>query len=579
MKNIIITGIFFMTNASSSEMGFDRVTGLSFASRSEVIASNGMAATSHPLATQVALDILKKGGTAIDAAIAANAVLGLVEPTGCGIGGDLFAIIWDAKKQELNGLNASGRSPGSLTLDYFKEKNITEIPYLGPLPITVPGAVDGWFEMHNRYGKLSMIEILEPAIAYAEEGFPVSEVVSWLWEENTASRVGYEGFRNIYMPNGRAPKKGEIFKNPALASTYKKIGMMGRDEFYKGDIAKKIDAFMVKNDAFLRYEDLANHSSEWVKPVSTNYRGYEVFELPPNTQGIAVLQLLNILEGFDLSNMNFASAEYIHTFVEAKKIVYEDRAKYYADPKYSNISTDILITKEYAKKRRNLINPNIAAKEFLPGDIKLENDDTIYLTVADSEGNMVSLIQSNYGDMGAGLTSEEFGFSFQDRGELFSLDRNHANALEGGKRPFHTIIPAFITKDGKPFVSFGVMGGGTQPQAHAQIVINLIDFDLNLQAAGDVARIVHTGSSQPTDEIMVDGGQINLESGFDLKIQNDLKKYGHKIGDQKGLFGGYQAIMLKDGVYYTSLIRHKRSKQCKPNNVCSQALPRPEHRI
>jgi len=552
MKNIIITGIFFMTNVFSSEMGFDRVTGLSFASRSEVIASNGMAATSHPLATQVALDILKKGGTAIDAAIAANAVLGLVEPTGCGIGGDLFAIIWDAKKQELNGLNASGRSPGSLTLDYFIEKNITEIPYLGPLPITVPGAVDGWFEMHNRYGKLSMIEILEPAITYAEEGFPVSEVVSWLWEENTASRVGYEGFRNIYMPNGRAPKKGEIFKNPALASTYKKIGMMGRDEFYKGDIAKKIDAFMVKNDAFLRYEDLANHSSEWVKPVSTNYRGYEVFELPPNTQGIAVLQLLNILEGFDLSNMNFASAEYIHTFVEAKKIVYEDRAKYYADPKYSNISTDILITKEYAKKRRNLINPNIAAKEFLPGDIKLENDDTIYLTVADSEGNMVSLIQSNYGDMGAGLTSEEFGFSFQNRGQLFSLNADHPNVYAPNKRPFHTIIPAFVTKDNKPWLSFGLMGGSMQPQGHAQILINMIDFDMNLQEAGDAARIRHVGSSQPTDEEMNNGGRLYLESSIDETTREKLRKLGHNIATDTNVYGGYQAIMWDEEhkVYY-----------------------------
>ncbi|MDA9109540.1 gamma-glutamyltransferase [Woeseiaceae bacterium] len=552
MKNIIITGIFFMTNVFSSEMGFDRVTGLSFASRSEVIASNGMAATSHPLATQVALDILKKGGTAIDAAIAANAVLGLVEPTGCGIGGDLFAIIWDAKKQELNGLNASGRSPGSLTLDYFKEKNITEIPYLGPLPITVPGAVDGWFEMHNRYGKLSMIEILEPAIAYAEQGFPVSEVVSWLWEENTASRVGYEGFRNIYMPNGKAPKKGEIFKNPALASTYKKIGMMGRDEFYKGDIAKKIDAFMIKNNAFLRYEDLANHSSEWVKPVSTNYRGYEVFELPPNTQGIAVLQLLNILEGFDLSDMNFASAEYIHTFVEAKKIVYEDRAKYYADPKYSNISTDILITKEYAKERRNLINPNIAAKEFLPGDIKLENDDTIYLTVADSEGNMVSLIQSNYGDMGAGLTSEEFGFSFQNRGQLFSLNADHPNVYAPNKRPFHTIIPAFVTKDNKPWLSFGLMGGSMQPQGHAQILINMIDFGMNLQEAGDAARIRHVGSSQPTDQEMNNGGRLYLESSIDETTREKLRKLGHNVATDTNVYGGYQAIMWDEehNVYY-----------------------------
>ena len=425
-----------MTNVFSAEMGFDRVTGLPFASRSEVIATNGMAATSHPLATQAALDILKIGGTAIDAAIAANAVLGLVEPTGCGIGGDLFALIWDANKQELQGLNASGRSPKLLTLDYLKGQNLTEIPYLGPLPITVPGVVDGWFEMHDRYGRLSMLEIFQPAISYADNGFPVSEVVSWLWKENAQSRAEYEGFRKIFMPNGRAPTKGELFKNPALASTYKKIATMGRDEFYKGGIAKKIDAFMVKNDAFLRYDDLTGHSSEWVKPVSTNYRGYEVFELPPNTQGIAVLQLLNILEEFDLANMGFASAEYIHTFVEAKKIVYEDRAKYYADPDFSDIPIEILITKEYAKKRRSLIDPNLASKEFLPGDIKLENDDTVYLTVADKEGNMVSLIQSNYGDMGAGLTSDELGFSFQNRGQLFSLMTGHPNVYAPNKRPF-----------------------------------------------------------------------------------------------------------------------------------------------
>lgn len=541
-----------MTNVFSAEMGFDRVTGLPFASRSEVIATNGMAATSHPLATQAALDILKIGGTAIDAAIAANAVLGLVEPTGCGIGGDLFALIWDANKQELQGLNASGRSPKLLTLDYLKGQNLTEIPYLGPLPITVPGVVDGWFEMHDRYGRLSMLEIFQPAISYAEDGFPVSEVVSWLWKENAQSRAEYEGFRKIFMPNGRAPTKGELFKNPALASTYKKIATMGRDEFYKGDIAKKIDAFMVKNDAFLRYDDLTSHSSEWVKPVSTNYRGYEVFELPPNTQGIAVLQLLNILEEFDLANMSFASAEYIHTFVEAKKIVYEDRAKYYADPDFSDIPIEILLTKEYAKKRRSLIDPNLASKEFLPGDIKLENDDTIYLTVADKEGNMVSLIQSNYGDMGAGLTSDELGFSFQNRGQLFSLMTGHPNVYAPNKRPFHTIIPAFVTKDNKPWLSFGLMGGSMQPQGHAQILINMIDFGMNLQEAGDAARIRHVGSSQPTDQKMNNGGRLYLETSINETTREKLRKLGHNVATDTNVYGGYQAIMWDkvNGVYY-----------------------------
>jgi gamma-glutamyltranspeptidase/glutathione hydrolase len=552
MKNLLIIGIFFMTNVFSAEMGFDRVTGLPFASRSEVIATNGMAATSHPLATQAALDILKIGGTAIDAAIAANAVLGLVEPTGCGIGGDLFALIWDANKQELQGLNASGRSPKLLTLDYLKGQNLTEIPYLGPLPITVPGVVDGWFEMHDRYGRLSMLEIFQPAISYADNGFPVSEVVSWLWKENAQSRAEYEGFRKIFMPNGRAPTKGELFKNPALASTYKKIATMGRDEFYKGGIAKKIDAFMVKNDAFLRYDDLTGHSSEWVKPVSTNYRGYEVFELPPNTQGIAVLQLLNILEEFDLANMGFASAEYIHTFVEAKKIVYEDRAKYYADPDFSDIPIEILITKEYAKKRRSLIDPNLASKEFLPGDIKLENDDTVYLTVADKEGNMVSLIQSNYGDMGAGLTSDELGFSFQNRGQLFSLMTGHPNVYAPNKRPFHTIIPAFVTKDDKPWLSFGLMGGSMQPQGHAQILINMIDFGMNLQEAGDAARIRHVGSSQPTDQKMNNGGRLYLETSINETTREKLRKLGHNVATDINVYGGYQAIMWDkvNGVYY-----------------------------
>ena len=417
MRYISILGVFLMTNVFADKLGFDRLTGQSFASRSEIIAQNGMAATSHPLATQVAINILQKGGSAVDAAIAANAVLGLVEPTGCGIGGDLFAIIWDNNKNELKGLNASGKSPQNLQLNDFD--NLDEIPYLGPLPITVPGAVDGWFEMHDKYGKLSMLELLQPAIDYAKEGFPVSETVAWLWNENSQSRTEFKGFMEVFMPEGRAPKKGEIFKNQALASTYMRIAENGRDEFYKGQIARDIDQFMKENNGYLSYSDLENHKSEWVDPVSTNYRGYEVYELPLNTQGIAALQLLNILEGYDISSMGFASKEYIHTFVEAKKLVYEDRAAYYADPDFSNTPINYLISKEYANKRRHLINPKKAAKTITAGDLPLENGDTIYLTVADKDGNMVSLIQSNYGDMGAGLTPPNLGFSFQNRGQLF----------------------------------------------------------------------------------------------------------------------------------------------------------------
>jgi len=541
MRYISILGVFLMTNVLADKLGFDRLTGQSFASRSEVIAQNGMAATSHPLATQVAINILQKGGSAVDAAIAANAVLGLVEPTGCGIGGDLFAIIWDNKKNELKGLNASGKSPQSLQLNDFD--NLDEIPYLGPLPITVPGAVDGWFEMHDKYGKLSMLELLQPAIDYAKEGFPVSETVAWLWNENSQSRTEFKGFMEVFMPEGRAPKKGEIFKNQALASTYMRIAENGRDEFYKGQIARDIDQFMKENNGYLSYSDLENHKSEWVDPVSTNYRGYEVYELPPNTQGIAALQLLNILEGYDISSMGFASKEYIHTFVEAKKLVYEDRAAYYADPDFSNTPINYLISKEYAKKRRQLINPKKAAKSITAGDLPLENGDTIYLTVADKDGNMVSLIQSNYGDMGAGLTPPNLGFSFQNRGQLFSLKEGHPNVYAPNKRPFHTIIPAFVTKDNKPYLSFGLMGGSMQPQGHAQIIVNLVDFGMNLQEAGDAARIRHSGSSQPTDEIMKDGGKLYLETSINNDIRNQLKEMGHNLPNDTHVYGGYQAIM------------------------------------
>ena len=544
MRYISILGVFLMTNVLADKLGFDRLTGQSFASRSEVIAQNGMAATSHPLATQVAINILQKGGSAVDAAIAANAVLGLVEPTGCGIGGDLFAIIWDNKKNELKGLNASGKSPQSLLFNDFD--NLDEIPYLGPLPITVPGAVDGWFEMHDKYGKLSMLELLQPAIDYAKEGFPVSETVAWLWNENSQSRTGFKGFMEVFMPDGRAPMKGEIFKNHALASTYMRIAKNGRDEFYKGQIARDIDQFMKENNGYLSYSDLENHKSEWVDPVSTNYRGYEVYELPPNTQGIAALQLLNILEGYDISSMGFASKEYIHTFVEAKKLVYEDRAAYYADPDFSNTPISYLISKEYAEKRRQLINSKKAAKTLTAGDLPLENGDTIYLTVADKDGNMVSLIQSNYGDMGAGLTPPNLGFSFQNRGQLFSLKEDHPNVYAPSKRPFHTIIPAFVTKNDKPWLSFGLMGGSMQPQGHAQIIVNLIDFGMNVQEAGDAARIRHTGSSQPTDETMKDGGKLYLETSIGNDIRNRLKEMGHNLPNDTHVYGGYQAIMYDE---------------------------------
>jgi len=533
-----------------SSVAQDRITGKSFATRSEVIAQHGMAATSQPLATQVALDILKKGGNAIDAAIAANAVLGLVEPTGNGIGGDLFAMVWDSKTEHLYGLNASGRSPYSLTLDFFKQNGYEKIPSYGPLPVSVPGAVDGWFELHGKFGSMEMQDILQPAIDYANNGFPVSELIAYYMEVGAQNLQRFPGFKEVFMPNGRTPQKGEVFRNPALANTLGIIATEGRDGFYKGKVAKTISDYMQQLGGFLSEKDLANHRSEWVEPQSINYRGYDVWELPPNGQGIAALQILNMLEAYDIKGMGFGSKEYIHTFTEAKKLAFEDRAKFYADPDFYQTPIEWLLSDEYAAERRKLINPTRAANSYPAGQLK--DGDTIYLTVADKDGNMVSLIQSNYRGMGSGMTPPGLGFVLQDRGELFSLEAGHANVYEPHKRPFHTIIPAFITKDGKPWVSFGLMGGATQPQGHAQIVINLIDFDMNLQEAGDAPRILHSGSSQPTGSSMTTGGVLQLESGIDYEVIRELVKMGHRLSWNVGSYGGYQAIMWDaiNKVYY-----------------------------
>ena len=543
MKKIIVS-IVLIFSAYVTVSGFDRITGLPFASRSEVIARNGMAATSQPLATQAAIDILKKGGSAVDAAIAADAMLGLVEPVSCGIGGDLFAIVWDAKTKKLYGLNASGRSPYSLTMEYFKENKIEKIPSLGPLPVTVPGCVDGWFELHKRFGKLPMKEILAPTIKYAREGFPVTELIAYYWERNAKVLMKYPNFEKIFMPNGKTPAKGEIFRNPYLADTLEKISKKGRNVFYKGKIAKTIADYMKRNGGFLAYRDFAEHKSEWVEPVSTNYRGYDVWQLPPNCQGIAVLQILNILEGFDLKSKGFGSVEHLHYFIEAKKLVFEDRAKYYADPAFNKIPVKELISKEYASQRRQLIDPNKARDDYGPGSFDSDTSDTIYLTVADRWGNMVSLIQSNYRGMGSGMTPDGLGFILQDRGELFNLQAGYLNSYAPHKRPFHTIIPGFITKDGSPFMSFGVMGGDMQPQGQVQIIINMIDFSMNLQEAGDAPRLQHTGSIDPTGEKKKDGGIVSLESGFPPDMVEELKKMGHKIARTSDSFGGYQAIMF-----------------------------------
>ncbi|MEC7691093.1 MAG: gamma-glutamyltransferase [Pseudomonadota bacterium] len=528
---------------------YDRITGEMFASRSEVIAQHGMVATSQPLATQVGLDILKQGGNAIDAAIAANAMLGLVEPTGSGIGGDLFAIVWSAEEKKLYGLNASGRSPRTLTKAVFAEKGLNKVPSFGPLPVSVPGAVDGWFELHGKFGSLPMTTILTPSIEYARNGFPVSELIAYYLQMN-ADRIGqYDGFAETFMPGGKVPQKGDVFKNPGLAATYEKIATGGRDAFYKGDIARTIAAYMKEQGGYLTLDDLASHTSEWVEPVSANYRGYDVWELPPNGQGIAALQILNILERYDIEGMGFGSADYIHTFVEAKKLAFEDRAKFYADMAFTSVPVDWLVSKDYAAERQQLINPEKAAKRY---DAGVYEGDTVYLTVADKDGNMVSLIQSNYRGMGSGMTPPELGFVLQNRGELFTMQEGHANEYAPGKRPFHTIIPAFVTRNGKPWLSFGVMGGATQPQMHAQIIVDLIDFGMNLQEAGDAPRILHSGSSSPTGHLMLDGGQVHLESGFSETVKRELMERGHTLQPAVGIYGGYQAIMLDSqrGVYF-----------------------------
>lgn len=544
MKKLLLISILLTTSTWAQ----DRLTGKNFATRSEVIGKNGMVASSHPLATQIGLDILKKGGTAVDAAIAVNAALGLMEPTGSGIGGDLYAIVWDAKTQQLYALNASGRSPKSMTIDYFKSNNLEKIPSFGPLPVSVPGCVDGWFELHKKFGKLTMNDILAPSIKYAEEGFPVTELIAF-YLNGSVPRFSkqYPNVAETYTNNGKVPQKGDLFKNPYLANTYKELAKNGRDAFYKGTIAKTMAQFIQEQGGLLTYDDLVSHNSQWVTPVSTNYRGYDIWELPPNGQGIAALQMLNIIEQYDFSTIDFGSADHLHIVNEAKKLAYEDRAKYYADMDFSKVPVKQLISKEYAKERKALIGNR--AGTYKAGIIS--PGETVYLTVADKDGTMISLIQSNYRGMGSGMVPPKLGFMLQNRGESFNLTPGLPNSLEPKKRPFHTIIPAFITKNGKPYVSFGVMGGDFQPQGHVQIVMNLIDFGMNLQEAGDAPRFEHIGSSQPTGEVADGKGEILIESGFPFDEIQKLIAKGHKVGFG-GYYGGYQAILFdaEKGVYF-----------------------------
>ncbi len=555
-KSVVVNSLFVVVAMSllsaPDNYAQNRGIGKDFATRSVAVGTRGMAATSQPLATMTALEVLKRGGHAVDAAIAANAVLGLVEPTGNGIGGDLFVIIWDNESKRVTGFNGSGRSPRSLTLAEFRRQQLDSIPNLGPLAVSVPGTVDGWFQIHERYGRLPMSEVLQTAVDYAREGFAVTEVIANGWRSGARQRQQYPGFKEIYMPNGKTPDAGEIFKNPALGDTLETIGREGRDAFYKGDIARTIDQYMEEMGGFLSYGDLAAHQGNWVEPVSTTYRGYTVWELPPNGQGIAALQMLNIMEGFDIASMGFGSPEYLHLLIEAKKLAYEDRAKFYADPTFNDIPVDWLISKEYGAQRRELIDLNRAATSYVAGDPILEEGDTIYMTVADGDGNMVSLIQSNYSGLGSGMTPWGLGFQLQNRGALFNLEEGHFNTYEPGKRPFHTIIPAMVTKDGEPFFSFGVMGGSMQPQGHVQILVNLIDFGMNVQEVGDAPRLRHSGSSQPTGQMMTDGGSVTLEFGYSAATIARLEAMGHALSVGAGGYGGYQGIRYNPvtGVFY-----------------------------
>lgn len=536
----------------------DRVSGDHFATRSPVTAVNGMAATAHPLASQVALDVLKAGGNAVDAAIAANAAIGLMEPTGNGIGGDLFVIVWDPETRQVYGLNAAGRSPQSLSYDEVVSivGEDGAIPPLGAMPVSVPGTVDGWFTLHERFGSMSMDQVLAPAISYAENGFPLTETIAYYWDRNmrildTRFENGeFEEFANAratYLTeDGDAPREGEVFRNPDLAETYRALAEGGRDAFYEGEIARTIDAYMERIGGWLSYEDLASHRSEWVDPVSVNYRGYDVWELPPQGQGIAALQMLQILEEYDLASMGFMSPEALHVMIEAKRLAFEDRARFYADPAFSDIPINELVSEEYADERRALISMEAAMESVTHGDpAALEDGDTTYLTVADRDGMMVSLIQSNFRGMGSGLVPDGLGFMLQDRGELFSLDPNHPNVYAPGKRPFHTIIPAMITQGDEAYMSFGLMGGAMQPQGHVQIITSIIDFGLNVQEAGDAARWRHDGS---TSETAAAGGTagvgvVRVESGVPQSVRDALEALGHVVEAGDGGFGGYQAIL------------------------------------
>jgi gamma-glutamyltranspeptidase/glutathione hydrolase len=537
--------------------GGDRIDGATFASRSAAWGLHGAAATAHPLATQTAIDILKAGGSAVDAAIAANAVLGFAEPIACGIGGDCFVMLWDPATREVVGLNGSGRSPAELSLETVRARARGGlIPSYGAITVSVPGAVDAWATLHERYGKLPWADLLAPAIGFAEEGAPITQNVAYYLAHAhdlfTRPETGLEetgNFTSLWAPAGRTPVEGDIFRNPGLARTYGLIAQGGREAFYEGEIAETIERYFQRIGGWLTRKDLAAHHARWDPPQTINYRGVDVWGLSPNSQGLATLQTLNIMEAFDLAGMGFQSPAAIHHSVEAKRLAFEDRARFYADPDFYKVPTEWLLSKDYAAQRAKLIRPDAILERPSAGRAPGQGD-TTYLTVADADGMMVSFIQSNFRGMGSGLMPDGLGFMFQNRGELFALTDGHPNLYAPGKRPFQTIIPGFATRDGEPWLAFGVMGGDMQPQGQAQIISNMVDFGLALQEAGDSPRWRHEGSTEPTGAAPWPGsGLLRLETGVPEATRAALAAMGWKLGRTDGGFGGYQAIERWPGRY------------------------------
>ena len=550
---LTIVCLFLSPALLFGQADYQRPVGFARQSRSVVVAKHGIVATSHPLAAQVGLDVLKRGGNAVDAAIAVNAMMGVVEPMSCGIGGDLFAIVWDSKTKKLYGLNASGRSPAKLTRQVFKDRGERHIPIRGPLAWSVPGCVSGWDELQKRFGSRKLGELLQPAIETANEGFGVTEVIAGSWRGSVKLLRKYRHSAETYLINDKAPRFGQQYRNPRLAKTYSLIAKQGAKAFYNGSIAKKIVSFSKNNGGYFSLSDFTEHRANWVEPVSTTYRGYKVWELPPNGQGIAALQMLNFLEPYDLKKLGSGHPDYLHLLIEAKKLAFADRAKFYADPDFAKLPTAELISKAYAKKRGKRIRIDRAATDVPAGDPQLAKGDTIYLTVVDKDRNCCSLIQSIYYGFGSMVTPGDVGFVLQNRGALFSLKPKHLNRLEPKKRPFHTIIPAMVTKNGRPHFCFGVMGGDMQPQGHVQVLVNMIDFGMNVQQAGDAARVRHFGSATPTS-IKADGsGTVMAERSFPRKTIQALKRKGHQVKLVRGgSFGGYQGILIdwKNGVLH-----------------------------